>query len=204
MTIENLIRVVPPPERPGDPFSGSWREIEAKLGTALPSDYKALVALYGLGHFMEDVSIWTPQAYKRFMRLEFEALQGLKILREVDEFLFPLWPEPGGLLPFGTTVYSDYLTWRTEGPPDAWRITVVDRGSGFNEVHDYDLDLTDFLAGVALNEIDPPLFEYSFSESERVFTPDPRGPAPLVVMTWRLGLFGSAGSGQSVSRLGRR
>lgn len=202
MSIGNLIRVVPPPERPGDPFTGSWREIEAKLGTALPSDYKAFVARYGLGVFMEDVSIWTPRAYKRFMRLEFEAPQGLKILREVEDFRFPLWPEPGGLLPFGTTINSDYLTWRTEGPPDAWRITVVDRGSGFNEVHDHDCDLTDFLTAVAMNELDPPLFEYSFSESERVFTPDPMGPAPLTVMTWRLGPFGD--SGHSVSRLGRR
>jgi hypothetical protein len=201
MSIENLIRAVPPPERPGDPFPGPWREIEAKLGTALPSDYKAFVARYGLGHFLEHVWIWTPKAYDPDLRLELEAPKILKLFRDDEEFCFPLWPGPGGLLPFGFTIDGDYLTWKTGGPPDAWCVTVLDRGTGYNEVHDHDLDLTDFLAGVAMNEIEPPLFGYGFSEAERVFIPEPIGPAPLIQMTWRLGPFGD--SGQSVCRLGR-
>lgn len=204
MSIENLIRVVPPPERPGDPFLGSWREVEAKLGTALPADYKAFVQRYGLGFFVRCLWIWTPRASSRHVRLEQEALSVLRTFREDEYFSFKLWPEPGGLLPFGVTIDGDYLTWVTTGPPDTWRVTVLDRGAGYEVAHAYGLDLTDFLAGLAKDEIDPPLFEGDgFSEEERVFLPDPKGPDPVVEMSWRLGPFGWGGSGTSSSRLGR-
>lgn len=204
MSIENLIRVVPPPATPGDPFPGPWREVEAKLGTLLPSDYKAFVQLYGLGCFMEYLWIWTPRAYTRHVRLELEASSVLKVLGEDEYFSFPLWPEPGGLLPFGVTLDGDYLAWVTRGPPDTWRVTVLDRGMGYEEAHAYDCDLTDFLAGVATGEIDPPSFQSGMLECEHVFVPDPRGPAPLIETSWRLGAFGAAGEGRSICRLGRR
>jgi hypothetical protein len=194
---------VPPPETPGDPFLGSWRDIEAKLGTALPSDYKAFVRAYGRGQFMEYIWIWTPGAWAPHDRLESMAPTILKLLREDEYFTFPLWPRPGGLLPFGSTLDGDYLAWVTDGSPEAWRVTVLDRGMGFEEAHEYNCDLTDFLAGVATGEIDPPSFQTGMLECEHLFIPDPRGPDPVVQISWRLGPFGAAGSGTSASRLGR-
>jgi hypothetical protein len=202
VSIENLIRAVPAPESPGDPFPGPWRDVEAKLGTALPADYKAFVQRYGLGFFMEYLWIWTPKAYDRHVRLEQEVPSVLKMFREDEYFSFKLWPEPGGLLPFGVTIDGDYLAWATEGPPESWRVRVLDRATGYEVAHAYDCDLTDFLAGVATDTISPPLFESVFFECEHPFIPDPRGPDPLVEVSWRLGPFG--GAGRSVCRLGRR
>jgi hypothetical protein len=176
--------------------------LEAKLGTALPGDYKAFVLRYGLGFFMEYLWVWTPRAYSRHVRLEHEAPSVLKMLGEDESFSFKLWPKPGGLLPFGMTIAGDYLTWVTEGPPESWRITVLDRGTGYEVAHAYDCDLTDFLAGVATDTIDPPLFQSDFFECEHKFIPDHRGPDPLVEFSWRLGPFG--GTGRSACRLGRR
>ena len=203
MSIENLLRVVPPPERPGDPFLGRWLDVEATLGTPLPDDYKALVHVYGRGQFMEYIWIWTPKAYDRYDRLESQAPTVLKLFREDEYFTFPLRPDPGGLLPFGSTLDGDYLAWVTQGSPDTWRVAVLDRGMGYQEVHEYDCDVTDFLAGIATGEIDPPSFQTGMLECDHLFVPNPRGPDPLMKVSWRLGAFGSAGSGTSACRLGR-
>lgn len=204
MSIENLSRAVPPPERPGDPFSGLWRDVEAKLGTALPADYKAFVQRYGLGFFMEYLWIWTPGAYSPHVRLEREAPSVLRLFADDEHFPFPLWPAPGGLLPFGVTIDGDYLAWVTKGAPDEWRVTVLDRGMGYEAAHASDCDLTDFLAGLATGEIDPPSFQTGMLECEHLFVPDPIGPPPVVEVSWRLGAFGRSGDGHSVCRLGRR
>ncbi|MBX3481976.1 SMI1/KNR4 family protein [Phenylobacterium sp.] len=201
MSIGNLLRVVPPPERPGDPFPGPWRDIEAKLGTALPSDYKAFVRAYGRGKFMGHIWIWTPRAWDPYDRLESMAPTVLKLFREDEDFTFPLWPEPGGLLPFGSTLDGDYLAWTTYGSPDDWTVTVLDRGMGYQEAHTYGCGMTDFLAGVATGEIGAPAFHPGILECEHLFIPNPRGPDPVVEIGWRLGPFG--GSGTSTSRLGR-
>ncbi|MBL8556372.1 MAG: SMI1/KNR4 family protein [Phenylobacterium sp.] len=203
MSIENLTRVVPPPDRPGDPFLGSWRDIEAKLGTALPRDYKAFVRMYGRGQFMEYVWIWTPGAWDHHDRLESMAPTVLRLLKEDEDFPFPVWPEAGGLLPFGSTLDGDYLAWVTHGAPDDWTVTVLDRGMGYQEAHANACGMTDLLAGMATGEIGAPAFHPAILECEHLFSPNPRGPAPIVEMSWWLGPFGAAGSGTSVSRLGR-
>ena len=38
MTIEALIKVVPPPAVPDEAYLGPWDAIEADLGTGLPQD----------------------------------------------------------------------------------------------------------------------------------------------------------------------
>lgn len=202
MSIENLIRVVPPPERPGDPFAGPWREVESKLGTVLPADYKAFVRRFGLGYFMEYLRVWTPRAFDSDWRLEQAAPRAIEVLGEEHDFPFPLWPQPAGLLPFGSTLDGDFLAWVTSGSPDDWHVAVLDRGMGFNEAHVFRCDLTDFLAGLATGQIDPPSFQTGMLECEHLFVPDPRGPEPLVEVSWRVGHFGA--EGRSACRLGRR
>lgn len=34
--------------------------------------------------------------------------------------MVPLWPEPGGFLPFGDSIDGDQLGWLTCGEPDEW------------------------------------------------------------------------------------
>lgn len=207
MSIERLARVVPPPERPGDPFVGRWRDVEARLGTPLPGDYKDFVRRYGRGEFMELVRIWTPDAYDRDSRLEVSTPDAIQNLAWDEDFPFPLWPAPGGLLPFGDTIDGDYLCWVTGGPADAWTVAVLDRGMLYDEAHRFSCDMTDFLAGLATGEFAPPSFPDDMLEAldpAHMFVPDSRGPAPLMQVSWRLGPFGSAGEGSSVCRLGRR
>jgi hypothetical protein len=179
VTIENLVRVAPPPVDPFEAFRGPWDVIEAELGTRLPTDYKDLIRLYGLGDFSEIVGIHLPRSWSPYMRLVSEVDVVRRVFEDDKDLPYPLWPSPGGLLPCGKTDFGDYIFWLTQGSPDDWRVVVWGRGFGQFEV--FDCDLTDFLAGVTLGKIVPKDFPDDLADCEERFRPynpwrDPRSP----------------------------
>ncbi|CAN7452254.1 SMI1/KNR4 family protein [Phenylobacterium sp. LjRoot219] len=118
MTIEALIKVLPPPVEPFEAFNGPWEPIEAELGVVLPDDYKAFARLYGVGYFIEFLGVDIPRSRNPNRRLEYQArvvCEGLASLEFLDEPPYPFWPTPGGLLPFGGTDNGDDLFWLTRG-----------------------------------------------------------------------------------------
>ncbi|MFN3583180.1 SMI1/KNR4 family protein [Phenylobacterium sp.] len=155
MSIENLVRAVPPPARPVEAFEGPWEPIEAELGTSLPSDYKDFVRLYGNGYFMEFMGVCVPRSRNPYVRLETQAKVVGDLFRsmDLDEHPYRFWPEPGGLLSFGGTDYGDALFWLPHGRPETWRVVVW--GRGLQEFEAFGCDLTDFLAGLATGQILP-------------------------------------------------
>ena len=200
MTIENLIKVVPPPAMPDEAYSGSWGAIEADLGTELPQDYKDFVRLYGHGNFMEFLAVHVPVSWSPYVTLQSEVRKICDTVRIVgsayDNLPFPLWPEPGGLLPFGKTDFGDFLFWSPRGRPDDWGVVVWDRGMGHYEA--FSCDLTDFLAGLATGEIEPKEFPEDMLPCERLFEPSP--PPRAEQRGWGPDLTGHFG-GKSVVRL---
>jgi hypothetical protein len=172
MTIENLIKAVPPPAAPFEPFQGRWGPIEIALGTPLPPDYKDFARLYGSGGFMDFVLIAVPGADGgvRFARWVGEICRDFTHMERESPTIY--WPIPGGLLPLGHTTNGDNLFWQTRGPPETWRIAVWDRGGPFGEnIEMFDCDLTDFLAGLATGAITPEAFPDDFFPYEPLFEP---------------------------------
>ncbi|MFF0746708.1 SMI1/KNR4 family protein [Streptomyces sp. NPDC004111] len=83
-----------PAQRPGL----DWAEVESRLGTALPSDYKRMVETFGEG------------AFDAFLDLIQEPWTNL---------------EEDGLLIWAGTEHEDLYCWRTEGQdPDRWPVVV--------------------------------------------------------------------------------
>lgn len=169
MTIENLMRVVPPPPVPSEAYIGPWDAIETDLGAVLPQDYKDFVRFYGRGSFMEFLGIHAPVSWSPYVRLQSEVRVICDDLRRDPDRPYPLWPEPGGLLPFGKTDFGDCLFWLPHGPPDDWGVVVWDRGMGHYEA--FDCGLTDFLAGLATGEIEPKEFPENMLPCDRLFEP---------------------------------
>jgi hypothetical protein len=188
MTIERLMKVVSPPERPGDPFLGPWAPVEAELGTPLPQDYKDFVRLYGYGYFMEFLGIDVPRCRNPHMRLERNVRRFSEAVREVGEVPSSVWPQRDGLLPFGGTDNGDTLLWLRRGAPARWQVVIWD--DDLIEVEVFDCDLTDFLAGLATGTIQPTLFPDDFLPCDRLFTAGSTPPPPIVEATWRMGSFG--------------
>ncbi|MFC0599750.1 hypothetical protein [Streptomyces palmae] len=103
-----------------------WPEIESRLGTALPSDYKHLVELFGHGAFDGYLEIHVPGAC-------FEGSDIVRHTKRLSEWAagsrsglwdpYGLYPAPGGLLRWASTEQADQFFWLTEGPdPDRWPI----------------------------------------------------------------------------------
>ncbi|MBP2586623.1 hypothetical protein J3A78_007101 [Streptomyces sp. PvR006] len=125
--MEQLTRVVPPPaeRRPR-----AWPEIEERLGSALPEDFKDLVDTYGGGVFDETIWILEPECADSGYDL-------LAVQEERAEVLARLWeigPEPrpvqleaagAGLLPFAYVEGTGaHLYWLTAGDvrPEDWTV----------------------------------------------------------------------------------
>lgn len=173
MTIENLIKVAPPPADPFWAFKGSWVAIEGELGTALPQDYKDYVALYGSGCFMQFVRISIPKSWTVHLRLGAQVKWAAGVFRAYkdigDNPPYPLWPDPGGLMAFGTTFDGDVLFWLARGAPQDWPVVFWD-GSG-HEAELFNCDMTDFLAGMATGAYLSDAFDLETLTDETKFEP---------------------------------
>jgi len=167
MTIEALLKAVPPPAAPVEAFQGPWAAVEAEIGTPLPQDYKDFVRRYGSGEFLEFFRIYVPWSWHRDARLVPEISRLREAFAEYEELPYPMWPEPGGLLPCGDSDFGDVFFWLTRGAPNEWTVAFWDRG--MQEFELFDCDLTDFLAGVVTGRIRPKSFPSDAFPCNRLF-----------------------------------
>ena len=66
--LELLLATVPPPPQGGG--SGvDWPEVERRLGTRLPADYKLLIASYGEGSFDDFIWVLLPTTINPNLRV---------------------------------------------------------------------------------------------------------------------------------------
>ena len=128
--LATLRLLVPPPAKPyvGD---GNWEQLFEELGTRLPTDYIELMDTYGAGCWSEWLNFVTPlrTGGRGFANHAKEVLDAYRDLRAQHPEFQPLavWPEPGGFLPFATSVEGDVLGWLTHGSPDEWPLIVYPR-----------------------------------------------------------------------------
>jgi hypothetical protein len=173
MTIDTLLKALPPPAAPVEAFRGPWAAVEAEIGTTLPRDYKDFVRVYGSGQFLDFFSISVPWSWYRDSRLAAEIPVVRDNFANDEDLPYPLWPEAGGLLPSGRSDFGDLFFWLTRGAPEAWPIVFWDRGMGGFEV--FDCDLTDFLAGVLTGRIQPKQFPSDALSCDLLFDPTEDG-----------------------------
>lgn len=131
--IDELVALLPPPAVPLD-ADGDWDAVEP----GVPSDYRAFVERYGRCVLNGDWSVYSP-----FGKPTLETRIGLtdtaRDHREdyPEEFPYPLYPEPGGLLAWGESGRGELLCWLVEGAPDEWPVVLWDmRNSYYNVYHD--------------------------------------------------------------------
>jgi hypothetical protein len=154
MTIEALTKIVPPPAVPDHPYDGPWEDIERRLGSALPQDYKDFVRVYGSGVLFDSVCINVPKCESPHIRLGPQLLSVRKGFAGFEGWEHnALWPDPGGLILFGGNDFGDYFFWRPEGAPDDWKVVAAWRGDIYEHLDEFDCGLTDFLAGLATGKI---------------------------------------------------
>lgn len=114
-----------------------WVSVEASLGgLRLPADYKRLVETFPAGRFQRFVSIIRPgdkahsgDEYLGYYRFRLEDMR----MARADEadpavFPYPIFPEEGGLLPWGEGPRGELFYWRTgAAEPSSWDVVVSDQ-----------------------------------------------------------------------------
>jgi hypothetical protein len=139
---------------PGQP--DSWAEVEAALGTGLPSDFKSFTELYGSGNVDDFLYLFNPFTAGQDGNLLAEKDRVLESYRQTrvrfpERLPLPAFPNPGGVLPLGRTDNGDELYWVTTGPPDGWPLVLVESRAALQEI--YRMPVTGFLATLAANQL---------------------------------------------------
>jgi hypothetical protein len=122
-----------------------------RLGTRLPADFVAFGRTFGRGTFRAGgfaFSIDSPFAasYPETCDLFHETLADERAGMGTEDLELGLYPEPGGLLPFGH-IDRGWFTWRTQGPPSSWRVIYV-WSYDHDAFHRFDVGFTEFLVGL--------------------------------------------------------
>lgn len=117
-----------PPRRKLD-----WSDVEVIMGVRLPTDYKQLIELLPVGEFRGLVRLLYPTVESnRVVSVlgEFEnSLDDMRGWREDGDgvFPYPIYPEPGGLLPWGHSPRREPFFWITASDdPDTWTVAYAD------------------------------------------------------------------------------
>ncbi|SEO39758.1 hypothetical protein SAMN05216267_102557 [Actinacidiphila rubida] len=142
--LDRLTRLLPPPQAAvaGPP----WQHSRTEVGFDFPSDYRAFVDRYGGGQIGTPGSLrcfvygpsslsarpGMPTGFKGFV--EWHVSDIAPMFEGCDEdywggTVYPMYPEPGGLLTWGENEQGDLFWWLTEGDdPDRWPIVMWARG----------------------------------------------------------------------------
>jgi hypothetical protein len=172
MAIEALLKIRQPlADAAGRGTPAGWVVVEQQLGTRLPTDYKQFITHFGSDFDDEFLIIYSPFAEKPFAHLLHAGAGWLTALktthgaigqiggahdlaeeeRQTRVYPYPVYPEPDGLLPWGTTTnFGDVLLWQTAGDPDTWTVMVANlRDDQFER---YPCAMTEFLTRLLLGQ----------------------------------------------------
>ena len=167
MTIQDLIRIAPIPRNTVETANWSmWRELEPSWGITFPSDYKEFISSYGTVCIADFIYVFNPISKNRnvnLVEMRDQVLNGFRYLRDkygASEVPFPLYPEPGGLLPCGTTDNGNTLFWLTDGSPENWPLIVsAPRDARYEK---FDMTLTEFMTKILSRRISCMVFPETF------------------------------------------
>ncbi|SFH72223.1 hypothetical protein SAMN04515618_102128 [Collimonas sp. OK307] len=174
MTIKELTAVLQPPEVPIEaPSSGGWSEVERRLKTALPQDYKDYVEIFGSGAVSNFLWILNPFSVNPNLNLEQQLKTQTDVLGDLrnygEDVPYRCFPQAGGIFPFALSDNGDVLYWLTNGLPAEWTV-VVNEARGPEWQH-FDLPMTDFVTGVLTKKFSCHIFPSNFPGQFPNFSP---------------------------------
>jgi len=168
MSLSHLTELIGPP--PQSIPSIDWSEVETKIGSPLPPDYRAFIDRFGFGKIDDFIHVFTPYGPTQWVDLIWRSSDHAEWHYFRGE-IHPPFPAAGGLLHFAGTDNGDAIYWKTDRDPLQWSIVIYEgRGPDF-EV--FEMPMTAFLAEVLSGEIRCGIFPDDFPSQTPRFEPYP-------------------------------
>ncbi|MCF2860457.1 SMI1/KNR4 family protein [Pseudoalteromonas sp. SMS1] len=129
-------------------LADDFLKLEEKLGVTLPNDYKSICMKFDIGGFYSYLYLFSPKMEGGVDTVHKKISNNIDMMLEnldgFPEFYdYKVFPEKGGLLPFGYSDNIDYLCWVCEGESSEWKVAV--RSQDGYDVEYFDYTLIDFL-----------------------------------------------------------
>ncbi len=172
--IERVRSILPIPDAPIDIDESSLVDVQKRLRLEFPADFLEFARTYGSGTIVID-DTYDFEVYSS-ARPSFEQFIDTFITRQDryrkatgnDNVPLGLFPEEGGLVPFG---HRDdvYFTWKTTGHPNDWTTVVIWQfeSGGYQE---FPLGFCDFLTEFLLGRLQVEPFKATWdAEAEIAF-----------------------------------
>ncbi|MGW1724818.1 hypothetical protein ACWCQK_18000 [Streptomyces sp. NPDC002306] len=169
-SLERLAQLLPPPA--ASVTQPPWERSRAEVGFDFPSDYRAFVDRYGGGEF--GTSDWStfkvyapssaelkpgkPAGFQGFV--DYHVSGTARLFEGCDEddwggTVYPMHPQPGGLLTWGENREGDIFWWLTEGDdPDAWPVVMWARSTA--TTYRFDTGMVEFLHSMVNGDVPGP------------------------------------------------
>lgn len=172
--ITKLLALVKPPATPSEIGSiKEWKRVEKKLGVALPEDYREFVFHFGSGLFANFIRVFNPFSEDQYISLVPSVMRICDINRHLkesegdEEVPYPIYPEKGGILPWGNDENGNTFYWLAERSPEVWPVVL---GAGRSRQWErFDCDLTTFLYKALKREICPSIWPSAFPDDNTDF-----------------------------------
>lgn len=176
MSIEELRTLLAPPSAP-DCSSGDWEEVEGSLGLRFPADYREFISTYGSGTtgFLWVASPFSPERINGIPTAMAALLERQRELREsgMIDHPYAIYPEPGGLFPWGGTDNGDDLFWVTskDGRPESWPVLI--HATRDSEVEEHATGMVGFISQAISGQLQSELIpSNAFRRPARFFNRD--------------------------------
>ncbi|MFE4657072.1 SMI1/KNR4 family protein [Streptomyces hydrogenans] len=157
MSIESLEAALPGlvAQRLRDPRRIDWEVLFGRLGTRLPDDYIILAQSYPRLEIGQFLTVTAPvpgyeEGFVESMKMDLEGAEEMSQKGMTGDY--PVFPAPGGLLRWGSSIDGDEFHWRTQGHPDEWTVVVAGRNDDWSH---HEGTLTSYLAGLCSGTIPP-------------------------------------------------
>ncbi len=139
-----------------------WKNLEADLGLILPPSYKSIVTTYGNGRFTRFFGIVSPfytppghWGFKEFVRLRLEGVRLAQAWYPDYAVSLPVYPDIGGLFPWGYTDNGGTMFWLTTGDSSLWPVICLNNGYTADGDR-FEVTIEDFIAQWLTNKISVP------------------------------------------------
>ena len=161
--IQELAKIVVPPERPSDWDEASLERNRSILRIEFPDDYIEFGRVFGSGTFKAEVpaedslydwEVWSParETCPSIVMHYSRCLNDFKADTEVDDVEFGIFPEQKGYLPFARSTGGGSVGWITAGEPNDWKVVdLMGYESGAFQV--LDMGFSEFLFNVLTGKI---------------------------------------------------